>query len=109
MSGGTDGDYFSAGDNVIEKTVILSSYGSGVSYGHGNAANPIVGSDWDDEVTFGDATDPNVAVFDSTGMLTTQAGYVYLHNNDGTCFGVGALTSGAVLLRRWFDPSNQWG
>ncbi|MBW1999790.1 MAG: hypothetical protein JRJ29_17740, partial [Deltaproteobacteria bacterium] len=68
-----DGDWTTTGDNTIEKTVVLSDYGSGVAYGHGSASSPM-GSSFDDEITFSS----NVAVFDSRGRLASSSGYVYL-------------------------------
>jgi prepilin-type N-terminal cleavage/methylation domain-containing protein len=84
-------------DQAIVKTVVLSDYGSGVAFGHGNAtddvpdgANPI-----GDDVTYG----ADVAVFNMRG--TCSAGYVYLENSRNNAFAVGSLSSGAVRMRRW--------
>jgi prepilin-type N-terminal cleavage/methylation domain-containing protein len=83
------------GDNTVIKTVILNNYGSGVSYGHGNAGSAI-GSTFGDEITFTN----NVAVMNSRG--TGNAGYVYLENSSAaTSYGVGKRTNGLIILRRW--------
>ena len=93
---GADDDWTTLGDNVQEKTVRFSGYKAGITYGKGSAGTPIGG-------TFGDfVTYPspnNVLTFNSTGV--GNSGYVYLTNNSGGSYGVGTLTSGIVILRRW--------
>jgi len=84
------------GDEVVEKTVGLSNYGSGIAFGHGNATSPI-GSTFDDGVTY--PVPENVATFNPRG--TCNAGYVYLENSKNNTFAVGSLSSGAVRMRRW--------
>ncbi len=93
---GADDDWTTTGDNAIEKTVNLSDYGNSIQYGHGSATVAI-GAGFGDEVTFGS----NVAVFSSRGFLNPPSGYVYLSNNKNNSFGIGSLTSGVSLLRRW--------
>jgi type IV fimbrial biogenesis protein FimT len=83
------------GDDVVVKIVVLNDYRSGVSYGNGNAASPI-GATFGDYITFNN----NVAVLNSRG--TGNAGYVYLENSSAaTSYGVGKLTSGVIILKRW--------
>ena len=86
----------------------LGGYGCGVGYGHGGADNEVgvcVFADPDD-VTFTN----NIAVFDSQGLLILEpGGWVYLRNEDGYCYAVGIRRSGAMLLRKWFEPSGNWG
>ena len=43
ISGGADGDYATAGDNVVEKTVNLGDYENGIGYGHGTASTGVPG------------------------------------------------------------------
>ena len=89
------------GDNIVVKTIVLNNYGSGVAYGHGNAGSAI-GSTFGDEITFAN----NVAVMNSRG--TGNAGYVYLENSSATTsYGVGARSSGVIIIRRWNDAG--WG
>ena len=89
------------GDNIVIKTVVLNNYGSGVAYGHGNAGSAI-GSTFGDEITFTN----NVAVMNSRG--TGNAGYVYLGNSSAaTSYGVGARSSGVIIIRRWNGAN--WG
>jgi len=98
ISGGADGDYSTAGDNVIEKTVTLSQYGSGTHYGHGAATAAIGGGGFDNEITFAADT----VVFNGRGMINSAAGgYVYLQNNENGTYGAGVLSSGVVLLKKW--------
>ena len=92
---GNDGQ-LGTGDDIQVKTVNLGDYGSGVGYGSGSAPGPI-GTTFDDMVTFG----ANTAIFNSRGFLNPPSGYVYLHHRrQTTAYGVGALTSGVVLLRK---------
>ncbi|MCL7488667.1 MAG: GspH/FimT family pseudopilin [Desulfobulbaceae bacterium] len=88
------------GNNCFE-SVSLSSYQSGVTYGHGNvpagqsATTPPAAFPGDD-VNYTN----NTVVFNSRG--TGSAGYVYLENErQETAFAVGTTTSGTVKLLRW--------
>jgi prepilin-type N-terminal cleavage/methylation domain-containing protein len=91
-----DNDWWN-GDEVVEKTVVLSDYRSGVAFGPGNATDDVPGngSAPTDDVTYGG----DVAVFNMRG--TCNAGYVYLENSKNKTFAVGSLSSGAVRMRRW--------
>ena len=98
VTGGTDRDFSTAGDNVTEKTVTLSNYKSEVGFGTGNAVNnwsgsPVPGTG----VTY----NPERVVFNSRGM-TNDMGYVYLDNgNNDKCYAVGTLLTGVILMKRW--------
>ena len=97
---GTDNTW-GGGDDVVVKIVVLNDYRSGVSYGNGNAASPI-GATFDDDISFKN----NVAVLNSRG--TGNAGYVYMENSSATTsYGVGKLTSGVIILKRW--DGADWG
>ncbi len=98
VSGGPDRDFSTSGDNVIEKTVTLSNYKSGVSYGTGNAVNDWTGSPVPGT---GVSYNPERVVFNSHGM-TNDAGYVYVDNeNDDKCYAVGTLLTGVIFMQRW--------
>jgi Tfp pilus assembly protein FimT len=98
VSGGADGNYSTAGDNVVVKTVTLSQYGSGTRYGHGAATAAIGGGGFDNEITFAADT----VVFNGRGMINSAAGgYVYLQNNENGTYGAGVLSSGVVIVRKW--------
>jgi prepilin-type N-terminal cleavage/methylation domain-containing protein len=91
------------GDDVVLKTVNFSEYGSGVGYGPGSATASIDGVGFDNNVTFvGDGV-----VFDSRGMVLSPTGaistggYAYLKNSKNSAYGVGVLSGGVVVLRRW--------
>mgnify|MGYP001494947463 CR=1 FL=1 len=105
---GADDDWPAVADNVIEKTVDLTAYGSGISYGHGNATVAIPGGAPADDITYTD----DVLVFNSRG--TCNAGYVYIQNNTlkpnehRNSYGAGTRTSGLVSLCKWFPASNNW-
>ncbi|MBW2302209.1 MAG: GspH/FimT family pseudopilin [Deltaproteobacteria bacterium] len=80
---------------TVVKTVNLSNYGSGVSYGFGNATKTVPGGVPIDTVSYaGDS-----ATFNPRG--TGGMGYVYLTNERSTSYAVGTITAGAVVLRKW--------
>lgn len=93
-----DGPAAMGGDDVAERTIDFANYGSGVTYGPGNAADDIPGSGSPpaDNITYGS----DVAVFNPKG--TSNGGYVYLENNkDATTYGVGTLTTGVIRIFKW--------
>ena len=99
---GVDLDWTTTGDNTITGSVNLSSYKSGVQYGHGtvpagNSATTPAGAFPADNVSY--ATPTNVLIFNSQGLGT--GGYVYLDNNAGTAYAIGTQTSGVIMLKRW--------
>jgi len=95
---GADGDWATPADNINEKAINLSDYGSSIQYGHGSAGFAIGGSFGGDHVTFGS----NVVVFNPRGLLnSTFGGYVYLTNSKNNAFGIGCLSSGVTVLRKW--------
>ena len=99
VSGGADGIFSTTADNVVQKTVVLPTYGSGLSYGPGGATKKVGQNEpIGDSVSFpGDRV-----VFNSRGMTTgTLGGYAYLQNNRNACFAVGTWSSGIVVLRKW--------
>ena len=100
VSGGPDGA-IGTGDDVVQTTVNLIDYGSGIAYGSGDAA-----TNWNgdgipvDNVSYGG----NRLVFNSRGMST--AGSVYIdHSGNDRCFAVTTLLSGHVRIRRWDNPA----
>ncbi len=103
-SAGGDGKWSTLNDNTIFQTIDLSSYQSGISYGHGDAttnATTSGGSFPPDDVSFTNGpSDPNVAVFTSKG-LCVGGGYCYLSNVNNTAYAIGAQTSGVVVLKKW--------
>jgi len=96
------------GTNDVVKKVILSDYGSGVTFGKGSATDPIGGTFGNDFITY--SSPRNVVVMNSRG--TGNSGYVYLTNASNiSCYGVGTRSSGVVILRRWIgaDAPEPWG
>jgi type IV fimbrial biogenesis protein FimT len=88
-------------DDIIEKTVFFSNYGSGIRYGYGNAAQKASQSGGafspGDEVSYLNDT----AEFNSRGM-TNRMGYVYLENSIQSTFAVSTPTmAGVVHIKRW--------
>lgn len=85
-------------DNVVVKKVVLSAYGSGVTFGSGCADTPIGSTFGSDFITY--SSPRNVAVLNSKG--TSNGGYVYLTNStDASCYGVGTRSSGIIRLLKW--------
>ena len=98
-------DYGESGQ-AIEKTVDLSSYGSSVGFGHGDATQDIPGDSFPaDDVSY--VTPNNIAIFSPRG-LANNLGYVYLDNNAGTTRAAGTpFLAGGIVLRAWMDSSWQ--
>lgn len=99
VSGGPDGTYSTANDNVVHSRVSLSSYGSGLRYGPGSATRKVGNNEpIKDSVTYpGDRV-----IFNPRGLNTgTFGGYVYLQNDRNACHAVGTWSSGVVVLRKW--------
>ncbi|MGE5838512.1 MAG: GspH/FimT family pseudopilin [Deltaproteobacteria bacterium] len=99
VSGGPDGLYLTADDNIVHKTVALSEYGSGCVYGPGEATKKVGQNEpIADSVSFpGDRV-----IFNSLGMTTgTLGGYAYLQNIRNACYAVGTWSSGIVVLKKW--------
>ena len=88
-------DGYSAPNDTLVKTVSLSDYGSGVSFGAGSATSAVGGG----AIT---AVPPNPIVFNSRGFTTNNATVLaYMTNNKNTSYAVGTLASGVVILRKW--------
>jgi prepilin-type N-terminal cleavage/methylation domain-containing protein len=96
-----DGPSAMGGDDVLEKTVDLSSYGSEVIFGWEPAildpgGGPLPG----DGISY-PAPNNNVAIFNPRGT-SGNAGYVYLSNQKGSAYCVGTpSTAGVIVLRKW--------
>jgi len=91
----------SPSDDIIEKTVLLSNYGSGIRYGHGSAIEKatLSGGSFSpgDEVSY----NGDMAEFNSRGMAN-KMGYVYLENSSNSTFAVSTPTrAGVVHIKRW--------
>jgi type IV fimbrial biogenesis protein FimT len=105
VSSGADGAYGTGGDDVVEKTITLTNYESGIGYGHGNATekagtstDPI-----DDDISF----TADTVVFNSRGMINSNAGgYVYIQNDKNGSFAIGVWSTGLIVLRKW--QNNDW-
>ena len=84
-------------DNEVIKKVVLSDYGSSVTYGNGCATKPVA-TTFGNWVTYSSPRD--VAVLNSRGM--SNSGYVYLTNSTNTsCIAVGTSFSGIVRMVEW--------
>ena len=88
-------------DDIVEKTVHLSEYGSGVGYGYGNAMKKATtgGGSFSegDEISYADDT----AEFGPDGMVY-KLGYVYLSNRRYSSYAVATPTmAGVVKMKHW--------
>ena len=95
---------FNSNDNKYtidgSDAVVLAS---GVSFGCGNAAKSATGeSPPSDGVSFFN----NKVSFTPQGLVSGTSGYVYIQNNKGQTYGVGARTSGSIIIRQW--TGNEW-
>jgi prepilin-type N-terminal cleavage/methylation domain-containing protein len=115
ISGGADKDYYTAGDNVILRTIGFHIYDKkgNIGYGHAPGANPLdAGRGFDNDITFNDITaGADTIVFNSRGMIHKQAdsaGEVYLVNNKNTSYMVGVTAIGGILLKKWIESSGAW-
>jgi prepilin-type N-terminal cleavage/methylation domain-containing protein len=87
-----------SGDDEIVREVHLSSYKSGVAYGHGNATTNATqggGSFPAEDISY----TSNVVWFNSRGLADN--GYVYLENDLGESYAIGSIISGVVYSKRW--------
>ena len=102
---GADGLWSTTADNTIVRTVTLSNYGSGVTYGGGAATSAVPGGALPgDFVSFNN----NLVTFSSRG-LSSGNGYVYLDNQDNVrAYAVGCLTSGAIRMLTWNNTAGAW-
>lgn len=96
-----DGGAAMGGNDIVERTVDLGKYGSGVDFGHGNASTA-KGGGFDDNVTFGG----NTVVFNATGFINPPSGYIYLENKNDEVYCIGGLSSGVIRTFRWH--SGEW-
>ena len=102
---GNDGIYGNADDIPEKLPFVLTKYGSGIAYGHGNATTnaTVAGGVFPiDEVSY----NSNVVVFNSRG--TSSAGYVYIQNSYNNTFAIGSLSSGAIRFKKWYSGSTDW-
>lgn len=96
----------STSDDIVEKTIILSEYGSGVRYGYGRADKKATvsggGFQLGDEISYQNDS----AEFNSQG-LSNRMGYVYLENNQESAYAVSTATlAGVVTIKKWMGE--QW-
>lgn len=113
VNSGPDGDYdgplgTEKDDNIDEQKVDLSSYGSGVKYGHGSVTTDVTGAAFPSgDITYTD----NDLVFISQGMLqdVSSVGYVYLCNDENNlCYAIGTPTvSGVIIMKKGSGASWQ--
>jgi prepilin-type N-terminal cleavage/methylation domain-containing protein len=106
ISGGADRDYSTAGDNDTETTVLFSTYGSNIGYGHGNAGAPVDAvRGFDNEVTFNDSVEgDDIVIFNYRGMINPQVnsgGEVYLHNTKNITRAIEVGPTGVITLQKW--------
>ncbi len=102
VDGVWDGGPALGGDDSVNRTITLDSYGSGVDFGHGNVTDDVPGNGAapGDDISY----NPDRVVFNSVG--TGSAGYVYLDNDQNDSYAVGTLSSGVIRSLRWSGTWN---
>jgi type IV fimbrial biogenesis protein FimT len=103
---GPDGIWDTA-DDILRMPVTLADYGSGIGFGGGGATQNATqaGGAIGGPVTF-----TNGAIFTGVGALidATAEPYVYIQNNEGAAFAVSALSTGVILMQKWYPASANW-
>jgi len=90
-------------DDILLSDISLSSYGSGVQFGSGNAGKTVPGTGIPPAVTVSYGND--WIRFDSKGMAR-EMGYAYLTNINGASFAVGTPSlAGAIVQKKWLSRS----
>lgn len=79
------------------RTIALSSYGSGVVFGHQAGAKKV--NDTTAAISDDTYDVDNQVVFSSNG--TAESGYVYLTNGRPKTYAVGTFLSGVVRFKQW--------
>lgn len=89
-----------SGDDVLERRVELSDYGSGISFGRGNATKAATiegGKIPEDGISY----DGNNTLFNPNGMAG-KLGYVYFRNAKGENFAIGTTyLTGFLVFKKW--------
>jgi len=96
-----------SGDDVLERKVVLSHYGTGISFGQGNATKPAIqdpegGKFPADGISY----QGNNTLFKPNGTAG-RFGYVYLCNAKGENYAVGTRNvNGFFVFKKWIG--NSW-
>jgi prepilin-type N-terminal cleavage/methylation domain-containing protein len=96
-----DGLYEDGIDQNVLNTTPLEGYGNGVRFGTGDAALNV------DGVAFGakpwEYGPDDYVLFNPRGIVF-QTGYVYIENEEGSCFAVGTPSfAGTIVQRKWYS------
>lgn len=95
-SSGPDNDFTTTGDNTLYKTINLTTSKHGIVIGHGTATTRVGGGAIGAEnVTYVD----DALAFTARG--TSNAGEIYIQNNQDEAYAVGTNAFGNIFLRRW--------
>jgi prepilin-type N-terminal cleavage/methylation domain-containing protein len=88
------------GDDILERRVALRDYGSGISFGQGNATKAATkegGEIPEDGISY----DQNNTLFSPNGMAG-KLGYVYFRNAKGENFAIGTIyLTGFLVFKKW--------
>ncbi|MCP4605807.1 MAG: prepilin-type N-terminal cleavage/methylation domain-containing protein [Proteobacteria bacterium] len=111
LSSGDDGTFGTADDPAPKTAVVLSDYGSGVSFGPGNADFQATGGAFPGAFN-GIKYTGDLATFNSRGLM--RSGTIYLQNNSNlaqeerSTYAVRTLSTGRIFLLKWFEASGNW-
>lgn len=91
-----------SGDDVLERSVALNQYGTGVSFGQGNATIPAIQDPNGKKFPAnGISYNGNSALFKPDGTVG-KLGYVYFRNAKGENYAVGTTyIGGLIVFKKW--------
>lgn len=97
-SAGPDDDFTTTGDNVLFKSIDMTTSKHGIRIGHGSATTAVGGGGaiGADNVTY----PANTLIFRVNGT-TNSAGVIYIQNDRNESYAVGNNMFGNIFIRRW--------
>jgi len=96
-SAGPDGNFTNTGDNVLVRSIDMTTSTHGIRIGHGAATTAVGGGAIGaDNVTY----PANTLIFRVNGV-TNSAGLIYIQNDRDEAYAVGTNMFGNIFLRRW--------
>lgn len=96
-SAGPDGNFTNTGDNVLFKSIDMTTSEHGIRIGHGSATTAVGGGVIGaDNVTY----PGNTLIFRFNGT-TNSAGVIYIQNDRNESYAVGNNMFGNIFIRRW--------
>ncbi len=116
-----DGDWATMADNTVLRSATLNGLKDGIEFGYANAntnAHPAGGAmpdgdgiDNDNDAAMDEADE--LTDYDSFTLVFTpqgisNAGFVYVQNDNNLCFAIGTTALGVIRIRKWYQASGNW-